>query len=147
MIVWQHFKAPGHQFDLNFKFCGLAVVVSGHPRTIAGHNRVLQHPHIPTATLKRADSMAAANEQQQHHEEEEEEMSAAEKAQMEMRKRIMKIMMDPTLSDAEKAQRRQDLMSGKWSDDQDDNSSKKSAGEQLGLQACRAVQPPDWHAY
>jgi hypothetical protein len=55
----------------------------------------------------------------------------------------MKIMMDPTLSDAEKAQRRQDLMSGKWSDDQDDNSSKKPAGEQLLV--CRAgegAQPP-----
>jgi hypothetical protein len=87
--------------------------------------------------------MAAATEEQQHHEEEEEEMSAAEKAQMELRKRIMKIMMDPTLSDAEKAQRRQDLMSGKWSDDQDDNSSKKPAGEQLLV--CRAgegAQPP-----
>ena len=56
--------------------------------------------------------------------EDDSEPSAAEKAQMELRKRIMKIMMDTTLSDAEKARRRQDIMSGKWSDDQE-------PGEQL----------------
>lgn len=67
--------------------------------------------------------MATADEQHAHGagaNEEESEPSSAEKAQMELRKRIMKIMMDPKLSDAEKAQRRQDLMSGKWSADQED---------------------------
>jgi hypothetical protein len=66
--------------------------------------------------------------------EEEAEPTAAEKAQMEMRKRIMKIMMDSNLTDAEKAQRRQDLMSGKWSDDQQED----KPGEQLNRTA--AVQ-------
>lgn len=70
----------------------------------------------------------AAVEEQQHAGamEEDSEPTEAEKAQMEMRKRIMKIMMDPNLTDAEKAQRRQDLMSGKWSEDQDEK-----PGEQL----------------
>lgn len=62
--------------------------------------------------------------------EEEQEPSSAEKAQMEMRRRIMKIMMDTTLSDAEKAQKRQDLMSGKWADDTDEDT-KKKPGERL----------------
>lgn len=70
----------------------------------------------------------AAVEEQQHAGamEEDSEPTEAEKAQMELRKRIMKIMMNPNLSDAEKAQRRQDLMSGKWSEDQEDK-----PGEQL----------------
>lgn len=67
--------------------------------------------------------------QQAGDEAEEQEPSSAEKAQMEMRRRIMKIMMDTTLTDAEKAQKRQDLMSGKWADEDD---TKNKPGEQLG---------------
>lgn len=72
------------------------------------------------AAVEEQHASAGANE-------EEAEPTAAEKAQMEMRKRIMKIMMDPNLTDAEKSQRRQDLMSGKWSDDQQE----EKPGEQL----------------
>jgi hypothetical protein len=70
----------------------------------------------------------AAVEERQHAGamEQDSEPTEAEKAQMELRKRIMKIMMDPNLTDAEKSQRRQDLMSGKWSEDQDEK-----PGEQL----------------
>lgn len=71
--------------------------------------------------------MSAADNEHPPANEEDNEPTAAEKAQMEMRRRIMKIMMDTTLSDAEKAQKRQDLMSGKWSDEQEDK-----PGEQLG---------------
>jgi hypothetical protein len=77
----------------------------------------------------------AAVEERQHAGamEQDSEPTEAENAQMELRKRIMKIMMDPTLTDAEKAQRRQDLMSGKWSDDQEEK-----PGEQQG-RPCQAV--------
>jgi hypothetical protein len=60
------------------------------------------------------------------------EPSSAEKAQMEMRRRIFQIMSDTTLSDAEKSQRRQDLLSGKWAGDdaqKKDRDAKKGACE------------------
>lgn len=91
----------------------------------------------PLSNSSHTTSMAETD-QQPPEMEQEEEPSAAEKAQMELRKRIMKIMMDTTLTDAEKAQRRQDLMSGKWSDDQEPG----AAGEQL--EACRASQAVCW---
>lgn len=89
--------------------------------------------------------MAAVEEQHgRHGEEEDSEPSSAEKAQMELRKRIMMIMMDPNLTDAEKAQRRQDLMSGKWSEDQEEN--KPGKQQLVGTIAAQtpAQQPPLW---
>jgi hypothetical protein len=78
--------------------------------------------------------MSAADNEHPPANEEDSEPTAAEKAQMEMRRRIMKIMMDTTLSDAEKAQKRQDLMSGKWSDEQEDK-----PGELNRLAGCAAL--------
>lgn len=91
--------------------------------------------------------MAAVEEQHAaagaEMEEEDKEPTAAEKAQMELRKRIMKIMMDTSLSDAEKARRRQDLMSGKWTDD--DTPGEQQTWQPKGMWQCSAPYTvPDW---
>lgn len=69
---------------------------------------------------------AAEQEEKEEGSESDAEPTAAELQQMEMRRRIFKIMSDTTMSEAEKAQARQDVMSGKWADK--DEEKKKDNG-------------------
>jgi hypothetical protein len=54
--------------------------------------------------------------------------------EMAMRKAIMAIMMDTTLSDAEKAQKRQQLMCGGWKTSKEEEKPAKGARQLLCVQ-------------